>query len=507
MALTLLLLLPMLPVFSLTGTQYDIYNDVGCADLNTSSTVSNYSGYWQYWCQGASKYYKVRQWGCRVVAQTKLLVECGAAPSNVSIFNPDIFLEWAIPLGYWPSSPDDIREMKATGTAAMYYASQKGITLTQGTVPLSGSNNADDVALVMKYINSGYYVILSGSGHQTYVGRDASLKAGYPVLLDSWNTCSYNPASCRSYKDYRLSTFSTLYYYSSNYDASYNPSGNDDKPADNKSLKNSDPVSVNTTKFTVTLNANGGYCPIETTEIEPNEIYGELPPAVLENYSFDGWYTDKINGDRISENDVYPYNEDSTLYAHWTLAREPYYCGMFSDVDDNDWYALNIASAYNSALMIGMGNGIFNVNGSVTIAEAVTIAARIHSSRFEISYNFSGGDVWYEPYVEYCVLQGIIAEDSYSDYTRNATRAEFAVIMSRSLPMCDFEKRNDIDSIPDVKISDSFGSAVYKLYGAGILTGSDEAGTFNPYKEIKRSEVAAIATRLKNAAIRIVSGY
>ena len=54
-----------------------------------------------------------------------------------------------------------------------------------------------------------------------------------------------------------------------------------------------------------------------------------------------------------------------------------------------------------------------------------------------------------------------------------------------------------------MKLSDSYGAAVYKLYQAGVLTGNDEAGTFAPMTNIKRSEVAAIVNRMMHAENRI----
>ena len=41
-----------------------------------------------------------------------------------------------------------------------------------------------------------------------------------------------------------------------------------------------------------------------------------------------------------------------------------------------------------------------------------------------------------------------------------------------------------------------------KFYRAGILTGSDAKGTFKPTSSIKRSEVAAILSRMYNENVR-----
>ena len=41
-----------------------------------------------------------------------------------------------------------------------------------------------------------------------------------------------------------------------------------------------------------------------------------------------------------------------------------------------------------------------------------------------------------------------------------------------------------------------YAAEIYELYRAGVLTGSDAAGTFYPNSSIKRSEVAAILIRM-----------
>ena len=48
----------------------------------------------------------------------------------------------------------------------------------------------------------------------------------------------------------------------------------------------------------------------------------------------------------------------------------------------------------------------------------------------------------------------------------------------------------------------SYAPAVYELYRAGVLTGSDAQGRFLPNNAVTRAEVAAIATRMVNASYR-----
>ncbi len=64
------------------------------------------------------------------------------------------------------------------------------------------------------------------------------------------------------------------------------------------------------------------------------------------------------------------------------------------------------------------------------------------------------------------------------------------------------EQRFD-NAIPDVKTGDAYAAEIYAFYRAGILTGSDQSGTFRPASSIQRCEVAAILFRMFTEAERV----
>ena len=101
-------------------------------------------------------------------------------------------------------------------------------------------------------------------------------------------------------------------------------------------------------------------------------------------------------------------------------ASNVYADGMFSDVKAGDWFRDNVAQAYALGLMVGNGDGTFNANGSVTIAETISIAARLHAA-------YTGGtipkseEIWYAGSVRYALDNGIILSEykNYNTYNRN----------------------------------------------------------------------------------------
>lgn len=184
-----------------------------------------------------------------------------------------------------------------------------------------------------------------------------------------------------------------------------------------------------------------------------------------------------------------------------------YYQDQFTDVPANQWYTPNVASAFELGLMKGNGDSTFNPYGDVTVAEAVTMAARIHSIYTTGAESFEQtGSKWYQVYLDYALENGIISRAYYnSDVTHKATRAQFAEIFAAALPSEALGAINSVadNAIPDVSISDSFAASVYKLYRAGILTGSDANGTFNPTTYITRAEAAAIVSRMAESDNRV----
>ena len=67
--------------------------------------------------------------------------------------------------------------------------------------------------------------------------------------------------------------------------------------------------------------------------------------------------------------------EEGDGFANFQKINE-YYDGLFEDVENTGWVRDSVAAAYELGLMRGNGNGLFNVAGSVTFAEAVTLSAR-----------------------------------------------------------------------------------------------------------------------------------
>ncbi len=226
----------------------------------------------------------------------------------------------------------------------------------------------------------------------------------------------------------------------------------------------------------------------------------------------------------------------------------------YYDVSADDWYNGYVGFVYDYGIMTGTEKNAFSPNGKLTLAEAITVAARLNATfygntidpnpqnirlsaaggadisrpvsgdaGFVVSSGVSEGEMtgryirtdglaaathsaeetaWFMPYLAYAIGQGIIGQNQFGGlYFEAATREQLAYLLYRALPDC-YSKINDITPIPDVNTSGPYYREILTLYEAGVITGNDEYGTFYPYSSILRCEVAAMVARAINPDLR-----
>lgn len=184
-----------------------------------------------------------------------------------------------------------------------------------------------------------------------------------------------------------------------------------------------------------------------------------------------------------------------------------YKIGIYNDVWEGMWYSEGIINSYEYGLLTGVSSGKFGLSTDITIAQTLAIACRLHSvyNTGEENFDQSNSWYWYQVYVDYAIVNGIINSRQFSNYDKVATRSEFAGIIYYALREGAFNPINEINDIPDVDDEIFYSKAIFALYNAGILTGSDENGTFLPSSNISREEVATIISRVVNENSRVYS--
>ena len=182
-----------------------------------------------------------------------------------------------------------------------------------------------------------------------------------------------------------------------------------------------------------------------------------------------------------------------------------YYNGLFRDVAADAWYSGNVAAVYRLGLMKGTEANTFAPGKNVTIAETVTIAARLHSiyhTGKEAFDAYDGGN-WYDPYINYARNNGIISENYNFDLP--ATQETFAHILAQALPSSVLQPTR----AESIHFADAgrivHAGDVELLCKAGVINGVQSGGATNflPQNTITRAEASAIITRMAKPDLRI----
>lgn len=179
----------------------------------------------------------------------------------------------------------------------------------------------------------------------------------------------------------------------------------------------------------------------------------------------------------------------------------------FTDVEEGRWYYSAVTTIAAAGWMNGMGEGTFAPTGTFSVAQVLSVAARIHAAANEKEIAAAEeGTPWYTMYVNYCVENEIIAEDAFTaeDLTRAATRFEVLAILDKAPAASCFEAKREVADgyIPDLAEADENGAVVYKWYRAGIIDGNAEH-EFTGANTITRAEAASILCRVMDLVDRI----
>lgn len=247
-----------------------------------------------------------------------------------------------------------------------------------------------------------------------------------------------------------------------------------------------------------------------TTPIDPtNHVHTKLEgykAATIFTTGYTGDLVCEDCGDIVKKGEVIPRIGSGIILP--VNPGTPSYELPFVDVPEGEWYYESVYYAWDADLIDGTSATTFRPDNTLTVAEAIKLAAALHQLENDGVVTLKNGTAnWYDTYVAYAVKEGII-EAKYQSYTQAqmnapATRREFVHILHGALD--EYEAMNAIsdNAIPDVKTGDAYADEIYDFYRAGILTGSNAQGTFHPESSIKRSEVAAILIRMYDESMRL----
>jgi len=169
----------------------------------------------------------------------------------------------------------------------------------------------------------------------------------------------------------------------------------------------------------------------------------------------------------------------------------------FADVAADAWYSNYVKAAYALDLFKGTGDG-FDPQGTLTIAQAITLAARTYANAHGETVPASkDGEAWYQSAYDYCVAKGVIDAKDWSadDMSADATRYEMAGILNGAADSAVLTAVKDVESVVDVPADSEYAETILTWYRAGIVSGNS-TGAFEGERTITRAEVAKILCTL-----------
>lgn len=153
---------------------------------------------------------------------------------------------------------------------------------------------------IVKAPEAEYAVTVRDDGHGTGSADPASATAGTEITLTATPNAGYH------FKDWQV--------------MSGDVTVRDDKftmPSDNVEIKAifEEDASPTPTEYTVTFDGNDGTPSVGSMTTTKQKLTS-LPDASRSKHSFNGWYTEKSGGTKITTDTVFSAN--TTVYAHWT---------------------------------------------------------------------------------------------------------------------------------------------------------------------------------------------
>lgn len=205
------------------------------------------------------------------------------------------------------------------------------------------------------------------------------------------------------------------------------------------------------------------------------------------------------------------HNEDSNqlrLYLFPEVQTAPPSM-FFKDVKTTDWFYHDVKFAYYNKMMNGVGNSLFDPNGTCTRAMVVTVLYRLlgePGAGLSSPFKDVPEDEWYSSAVKWAHNCGVVKGTSETTFEPNApiTREQLAAILYRFTESLNKETTGGITLIgftDNDKISSYASDALSWAFGNGIIMGVDNAkGKFlNPQDNATRCQVAAMLHRYYDA--------
>ena len=271
------------------------------------------------------------------------------------------------------------------------------------------------------------------------------------------------------------------------------------------------------TEFIVTFDGNGG-TPSVGSMTTTNQKLSSLPSASRSGrYSFDGWYTEKSGGTKITKDTV--FHADTTVYAHWTYtgggsSGYSYYtikatAGTGGSISPSGNVSVREGRDQTFTITPDKGYAVANVKidgKSIGAVKSYTFENVRRTHTIEVIFMKANGnpqtgvfvDVatgsYYEDAVDWAVENGITkgTDDTHFSPDGICTRAQAVTFLWRAAGSPEPETR----AMPfaDVPVGSYYYDAVLWAVENGITKGTSDT-TFSPNMTCSRAQIVTFLWR------------
>ena len=270
------------------------------------------------------------------------------------------------------------------------------------------------------------------------------------------------------------------------------------------------------TEYTITFDGNGG-TPSVGSMTTANQKLTSLPSASRSNHSFDGWYTEKSGGTRITTDTVFSAN--TTVYAHWTYtgggsSGYSYYtikatAGAGGSISPSGNVSVREGRDQTFTITPDKGYTVSDVRidgNSVGAVESYTFENVGRTHTIEVIFMKANGNpqtgvfvdvaagVYYEDAVDWAVESGITkgTDDTHFYPDGICTRAQAVTFLWRAAGSPEPETRTM--PFTDVPVGSYYYDAVLWAVENGITKGTSDT-TFSPNMTCSRAQIVTFLWR------------
>ena len=271
------------------------------------------------------------------------------------------------------------------------------------------------------------------------------------------------------------------------------------------------------TEFIVTFDAGGG-TPSVDSMTTTNQKLTSLPSASRSgSYSFDGWYTKKNGGTKITKDTV--FHADTTVYAHWTYtggggSSYSYYtikatAGTGGSISPSGNVSVREGSDRTFTITPDKGHAVFNVKidgRSIGAVKSYTFENVKRTHTIEVSFtranefiDVPSGSYFYEA-VMWAVENGVTTGISASRFDPDGicTRAQAVTFLWRAAGSP--APRSRTMPFTDVPAGSYYYDAVLWAVENGITKGTSDT-TFSPNDTCTRAQIVSFLWRSEKTPV------